>query len=207
MAHFPETTWIEWVDQLAENDYVVIDNFITMEEYGLYRKFLTTKLNANNFSRAGIGLEKEVSSSIRGDFIYWLDQQRDTELVHFFSLADEMVSHFNRLCYLSLGGYEFHLAYYPAGSFYKKHIDQFRGRGNRLITLIIYLNENWTPANGGQLRIFCNGEKKVIDPVARRCVLFRSEVLPHEVLLTQVPRYSLTGWLLYQPAGLGQLLG
>jgi SM-20-related protein len=36
-------------------------------------------------------------------------------------------------------------------------------------------------------------------------VLFRSDTVPHEVLETRVERWSLTGWLLRQPPGLGFL--
>lgn len=38
------------------------------------------------------------------------------------------------------------------GDFYLKHLDSFRGNENRKLTTVFYLNENWTPADGGELK-------------------------------------------------------
>ena len=152
--------------------------------------------------------EYQIKNSIRGDFVYWLDKKRDTELANFFQLVDHIIQKINELCYLSLSGFEFHLAHYPAGSFYKKHVDQFRNRNNRMITIIIYLNDHWLPGDGGELKIFKDSGKEIlIEPVGGRCILFRSATLEHEVLITNKNRLSLTGWLLYQPSSVGYLLG
>lgn len=44
-----------------------------------------------------------------------------------------------------------------------------------------------------------------IEPLAGRLVIFKSEEVLHEVIYTKVSRYSLTGWLLRKPVGLGYL--
>ncbi len=209
MAFYSEDQWLGWVDQLAENDFVVIDDFINQETYQLARSFLLGKIGDDEFHKASVGpaAEQQVISEIRGDYIYWIDKQKDASMASFFELIEETVGILNRYCYLSLSGYEFHLAHYPAGCFYKKHLDQFKSRNNRMISMIIYLNENWKPGNGGELRIFRDSEDIVVEPLARRCVLFRSDIVPHEVLKTEVSRYSLTGWLLYLPSGVGGILG
>jgi SM-20-related protein len=111
----------------------------------------------------------------------------------------------NRYCYLSLSDYEFHLAHYPTGTFYKRHLDQFVGRNNRMISVVIYLNEHWKVGDGGELQIYLESGDVTVQPKARRCVLFKSADVEHEVLTTNVGRDSLTGWLLYKPAGLGLL--
>jgi SM-20-related protein len=57
------------------------------------------------------------------------------------------------------------------------------------------LNEQWSAADGGALRIRAdNGRFRDIEPLGGRLVLFLSESREHEVLVTRVPRLSLTGW-------------
>lgn len=209
MAFYSEDQWLSWIDQLSEDDHVVIDDFIEEGVYRSARSFLMEKLEDETFAKAkiGPGSEEQVVSEIRGDYIYWLDRNRDTTLLPFFGLIDETIQVLNRYCYLSLSGFEFHLAHYPAGSFYKRHLDQFKSRSNRMISMIIYLNEGWKPGNGGELKIYQDKGDLIVEPLARRCVLFKSDTVPHEVLKTQVSRYSLTGWLLYMPSGVGRILG
>ena len=206
---FSEDQWIDWVDKLAQDDYIVIDDFIPESLYHDIRAFLQRQRDNAEFSKAGIGAlnEYQIKTSVRGDFVYWLDRQRDQELAPFFELAQELIAMLNRYCFLSLSGSEFHLAYYPPGTYYQRHLDQFRERNNRLISAVLYLNEAWKPGDGGELKIFRpDGEEVLCEPLARRCILFKSDVVEHEVLLTHTDRYSLTGWLLYQPASLGHLL-
>jgi SM-20-related protein len=107
---------------------------------------------------------------------------------------------------LSLAGYEFHYAHYPERTFYKRHVDQFKDRSNRLITFILYLNDGWSPGDGGELMIYKGDQEIKVEPIMNRCVLFKTEGLEHEVLLSNTSRFSLTGWLLYQPSGVGYLL-
>ncbi|WP_421976555.1 2OG-Fe(II) oxygenase [Roseivirga seohaensis] len=210
MTKFSEEQWIDWVDQLSQNDFVVIDDFLDKQLFESIRTYFLDRLEVDGFSDAAIGAlnHKQLEKSIRGDKIYWLERKNDLEMESFFQLSDELIQQLNQLCYLSLSGCEFHLAHYPIGTFYKKHIDQFKGRSNRLISVIIYLNVGWKSGDGGELKVFKeNGDELLVEPLAGRCVMFKSDTVPHEVMKTQVNRYSLTGWLLYQPSTLGYLLG
>lgn len=206
MSSHTEAQWIDWIDQLAEKDYVVIDHFLSSEHYQNLKNFMLRVHEADKFNQAGIGalFFNQRLTSVRSDFTYWIDRNRDTELSFYFNLVDEMISYLNRYCFLSLSGFEFHFAHYPEGSFYKKHVDQFKDRSNRMITLVYYFNDDWQEGNGGELKIYHNDEI-IIQPLANRCVLFRTEGMEHEVLLSKSDRYSLTGWLLYQPPGLGYI--
>ncbi len=197
------------MDQLSENDYVVVDDFISDEMFNGIMGFFQEMESADKLKKAGIGTQQDyqVKAEIRGDFIYWLDEDRDLALKTFFELKDELIQSLKRFCYLSLSGSEFHIAKYPAGSYYHRHLDQFNERTNRQITVLIYLNKHWKPGNGGELVIYKEDQEILVEPVAKRLLLFKSDVIEHEVLTTQVPRYSLTGWLLHQPAGIGFLLG
>ena len=196
------------MDDLSSKDYVIIDNFFQDALYSGIRAFFLEKLP--DFNQAGIGTssDNQINRKVRGDFTYWLDRKRDAQLQSFWNLVDETLHMFNRYCYLSLSGYEFHLAHYPPGGHYDKHLDQFEHRNNRMVSVVIYLNENWQKGDGGELQIFEEGEKSVlVEPISARCVMFKSAKVPHAVLQAHKSRFSLTGWLLYQPPTLGQLLG
>jgi SM-20-related protein len=200
--------WFSWIDELSANDYVVINQFVRSDLYSEIRQNFTEHLSS--FTKAGIGTANDhvIRHDIRGDYTYWLDRKRDTELNSFWSLIDETVHVFNRYCYLSLSGYEFHFAKYPPGARYDKHLDQFDNRGNRMITFVLYLNEGWNKGDGGELEVYLkNGQSVIVEPLQARCVMFKSAEVPHRVLESSRNRYSLTGWLLHQPAGLGQLFG
>lgn len=206
---YSDEKWISWVDQLSEDNFLVIDDFVPEGLYARLKDFFLEKLQDDQFAQAGVGsiFNNQLVTSIRRDYTYWIDKQRDEALAPFFSLVEEMLSNLNRYCYLSLSGYEFHFAHYPKGSFYKRHLDQFKGRNNRMISVIIYFNDNWQKGNGGELKLFReDGSEVLIEPVAKRCVLLRSDCVEHEVMETQVSRFSLTGWLLYQPSSVGYLL-
>ncbi|WP_373017611.1 2OG-Fe(II) oxygenase [Muriicola sp.] len=200
--------WLSWMDELSEKDFVVIDPFLKTELLAEIRAAFSAHLTS--FTKAGIGAahDFQIRHDVRGDYTYWLDRKRDTDMAGFWSLIDETMHVFNRYCYLSLSGHEFHFATYPPGARYEKHLDQFDSRTNRMITLVIYLNEGWQKGDGGELEVFLkSGESVIIEPLDARCVMFKSAEVPHRVLESHKNRKSLTGWLLHQPAGLGQLFG
>lgn len=195
------------MDELSQNDFVVIDDFLNQTQFTTIRAFFLSHLDA--FSKAGIGAlgDNMIRRDIRGDFTYWLDRNRDTELSDHWELVDETIHIFNRYCFLGLSGYEFHLAHYPTGGHYDKHLDQFNNRNNRLISVVIYLNIGWQKGDGGELEIFQKDNTSIlVEPIGARCVMFKSAEVPHAVLASNKPRYSLTGWLLNQPSALGKFL-
>ena len=196
------------MDELSDRNYVVIDNFLDDPLYQLIKSFFIERLE--HFQQAGIGTlgNNQIKRSIRGDLTYWLEEKRDPELDRFWQLLHETIQLLNRYCFLSLSGFEFHLAHYPAGAHYDRHLDQFSERNNRMISMIIYLNDNWEKGDGGELEIVsANDEIILVEPIAKRCVMFKSAEVLHGVLEAHKSRYSLTGWLLYYPGVLGQLLG
>jgi SM-20-related protein len=205
---FKQEQWLVWIDELSEQNYVVIDHFLDDSLYKTIRSFLFEKLEL--FQKAGIGSldNHQINRSIRGDFTYWLDSTRDNELQPLWQLLQETMTVLNRYCFLSLSGQEFHLAHYPPGTGYERHLDQFSGRNNRMISMIIYLNEDWQPGDGGELEVVLpNDQEHLVEPLAGRCVLFKSAEVPHAVLKSYKDRYSLTGWFLYLPSNLGALFG
>lgn len=209
MNQYSEKQWISWMDELAANDFVIVDDFISEELFKVIMDFFHLLEKDEKLRKAGIGAlgEYQIEHSVRGDFIYWLEAERDIAMSSFFDLMEELKQKISRYCFISLSGSEFHLAKYPVGSGYARHIDQFNNRNNRQITVLIYLNKQWKKGDGGELKIYRENDEVLVEPVAKRLLLFRSDTVEHEVLKTSIPRYSLTGWLLHQPASLGYLFG
>jgi hypoxia-inducible factor (prolyl hydroxylase) len=87
------------------------------------------------------------------------------------------------------------LANYPGGgSRFARHIDNTTGDGRRL-TLLIYLNPNWTPELGGALRLTPPGGDPVdVYPMGGRLAMFYSADCPHEVRPAYGDRHAITLW-------------
>lgn len=150
-----------------------------------------------HFMSAGTGNETPTENkSVRSDVIYWLDRKHNTTHENdFFDLVDAFVNHLNNSCYTGITGYEFHYALYEKGTFYKKHMDQFRNNESRKYSMIMYLNEGWQVGDGGELNIHHADRVQSISPVNGKSVFFKSNELEHEVLMAHKPRMSITGWL------------
>ncbi len=147
---------------------------------------------------AGTGqlAEFEHNKLVRSDKIYWLDpDHHDVHEDSFFKLMDEFVEHLNASCYTGITSYEFHYALYEEGSFYKTHLDQFQRNDSRQFSMIMYLNNDWKIADGGELCIHFADHLQHISPTSGKSVFFKSNELRHEVLLTNKARMSITGWL------------
>lgn len=207
---FSDAQWLAWIDKLAEDDFVIIDDFISDIQLKELRNFFLLKWQNDAFYQAKIGsnLNDTLATEIRGDYTFWLNEQRDESLKSVFMLIRESIANFNRYCYLSLAGFEFHLAHYPPNTFYKKHFDRFKDKSNRMLSFVVYLNENWEEEQGGKLRMYnVKGQDFVdVEPIAKRVAIFKSDAVEHEVLPTTASRYSLTGWLLYQPSTVGAVI-
>lgn len=198
-----------FVDDLAEQGFVILDDFISPDEVKLLTQELLQRLDQGLFKRAGIGTDADyqVDKTVRGDQICWLNEQQPAPALQpFIASIERLIFILNRYCYLGLRDFESHFAVYPAGTFYERHLDQFYHNDNREISVILYLNEDWTEEDGGHLKLFMpNGDEKEVDPIAGRLVIFRSGDLEHEVCLTHKQRYSITGWLLKTPKELSFL--
>lgn len=100
-------------------------------------------------------------------------------------------------------------AYYPLGGYYRRHRDAIPNSASvlRKYSLLLYLNdETYDPTvDGGQLRMHLDGGGDEcppgvppnyidVNPIGGTLVLFKSELIPHEVLNTNSERYALVGW-------------
>jgi SM-20-related protein len=186
-------------DQIAENGFAVIDDFLSNEEIDSVLALQGFKNGLLQFKKAGIGKnqDKQINEAIRGDYIQWIDPNNaEPPLLTYLGKLEQMIAFVNQSLFLSLKDCEVHQTIYPIGSFYKRHLDQFKKDDHRKLSVICYLNKDWKEADGGQLRMFIGHESKDVLPVAGRLVCFRSDLLEHEVLPATRERLSLTGWLI-----------
>jgi SM-20-related protein len=164
---------------------------------GLQQNIKQLQLN-NSMADAGIGNAnvKDSNQKMRSDKISWLDKSNNNAFEQeFLSLAEDFIGHLNSTCYTGINSYEFHYAVYEQGSFYKRHIDQFKTDNNRKFSFINYLNDDWQEADGGQLCLYPNNEIQTIQPNAKTAVFFKSDAVEHEVMLCHRKRMSISGWL------------
>ncbi|WP_205635399.1 2OG-Fe(II) oxygenase [Flavivirga aquatica] len=107
------------------------------------------------------------------------------------------INHLNKTCFTSIKTFESHYANYEQGSFYKRHLDQFKNEKGRKYSIVLYLNQNWKDEDDGKLSLYpLNRAQKNISPLEGRMVFFRSDKMEHEVhpSLTR-ERRSIAGWL------------
>ncbi len=186
------------IDSYLNNNVGIAENFLSEKLAANLKTSLLNLFNDNQLHDAGTGNDKTIehNKKFRSDIIYWLDRKHNNQYENeFFDLMDKFVSFLNNTCYTGITGYEFHYTLYEKGSFYKKHIDQFRNDNSRKYSMIMYLNTDWTELDGGELCIHHPDKMQNISPLNGKSVFFKSSELEHEVLLTHQPRLSITGWL------------
>lgn len=184
---------------ILNQGYGYSDHILSQQEIQTLTQTFEKRQQAGEFRPAAVGnqSDKRVLTEIRGDQICWLaeDSLLPAE-VAYFTKIQSLIAYFNRTCYLGLLDAELHYAEYPAGTFYKRHLDRFRTDSRRKLSVICYLNEDWKPDEGGQLILYpAENQIESILPLGGRLVCFESDKLEHEVLPAIRPRRSITGWL------------
>ncbi len=189
--------------EIYQKSYVIIDDFVDEQ----FRKSLLMEqmdlVNQGRFRHAAVGKggQKQVRTEIRSDEVLWMDADELSPVqAAFWGKIEEIRKVLNQRCFLGLRSFEGHFARYPIGSFYRRHLDQFHAVPHRVVTVILYLNESWTPEDQGALRMYFpqeDGSELYEDvlPFGGRLVVFLSGEIPHEVLPTKKERISITGWL------------
>lgn len=192
----PSFSYSELVDALVDRGYLVVDDFLSPELTKALRDEIT-ELNRMGIERAGIGRggALQVNDDIRSDKTQWIEGETSAQQ-QFLSQCDDLRSEINRHLFMGLHDYEAHFAVYEPGSFYQKHLDAFKGRSNRVLTNVIYLNEHWESEWGGELAVYDEADQLIerVLPKGGRAIFFLSERFPHEVLKTTKQRLSIAGW-------------
>ncbi|OYY95877.1 MAG: hypothetical protein B7Y41_00920 [Hydrogenophilales bacterium 28-61-23] len=184
--------------ELAEPGWCVVPNYLDAAETAGLRQECLTAHAKNTFHRAGVGRgTAEIRDEIRGDQVLWIDETTaGPALKTVLSKLEALRLSVNRHLFLGLFDVELHFAVYPSGAGYRRHLDRFQDDDRRTLTVILYLNENWSAADGGLLRFWPNQAEAAleIEPSGGTLVTFLSDRFWHEVAPAQRQRLSLTGW-------------
>jgi SM-20-related protein len=195
---------------LAAGGWSVQRDFLPPEEIARLRERLLEWWAEGDFQRAGVGRgpDRRIVSEIRGDYVRWLELGRegrfhDLDVDHFEPLRLAL----NQSLYLGLWELEAHVTLYPPGAYYVRHLDVFRGALDRVLSVILYLNDDWCEQDGGALRIELPGPvdgpagesdaaPATLDvlPRAGTLVVFLSDRVWHAVQPARRDRLSFTGW-------------
>ena len=181
---------------------------------------LTAALRAEIFARdaeqelaiAGIGREDafQFDRSVRLTRISWMDGSSAAQRA-FFDWAEQLRRSLNRALMIGLFDFESCYAVYPEGGFYDRHLDSFEGARNRVMSLVVYLNEDWTDEKGGALVIWPERASASDAPTARLLphgagvAFMLSETVPHAVEVTHARRYAIAGWWRVNQSGDGKV--
>jgi SM-20-related protein len=187
-------------DGLATRGWIVVDDFFGRELTAALRSDCQSLGGRDDFRAAAVGSGKrrQTRTDVRSDEIRWLQQPASSEPQRIFlNHFEQLRLRLNRTLQLGLFEFESHFARYPAGAFYARHIDQLRGDSHRKLSCVLYLNEHWKPEDGGQLRLYLDGDGTEFEdvlPHGGRLVVFLSGQFAHEVLPATRERMSIAGW-------------
>lgn len=188
------------INGIADQGYAIIDGFLPPTIITALAKEAKTLHAQGEMHRAATGKKNaEQSDNVRGDFIHWLDDTHPSATQQEYLQQMEILRiELNRNFFLGLAELEAHLAIYPPGAAYRKHLDQFKDDNKRQLSCVLYLNQDWQTTDGGQLRLYLDegDEPQHVDvqPLGGRLVAFLSGRFWHEVLPATRERISLTGW-------------
>jgi SM-20-related protein len=185
------------IDDLSENGYAICDAFLAPEIISALADKAKQRFATGAMTAAKTGQQAE-NANRRGDSIFWLSETSVNASVQaYFSKMHQLRAALNLNLFMNVQELETHLAVYPIGGVYEKHLDQFsHGEGVQARQLsILYLNNQWLAEDGGALRLHLNAHEYLnIAPTAGKLVLFLSAKFWHEVLPATRDRISLTGW-------------
>ncbi|HZF27132.1 MAG TPA: 2OG-Fe(II) oxygenase [Steroidobacteraceae bacterium] len=206
------------IPQPASNPSARIAADLAAQGWSCCQDFLARELTARLRSEAehlmtrgafqpaavGSGAARAVRPEIRGDDTCWLDERQSPTVAATWQHFEALRRALNAELQLGLFEFEAHFARYRPGHSYAPHFDRLSGIGRRLLSAVLYLNEDWRAEHGGALRLYSTAEaragnrREVRDflPQDRHLMLFLSERFEHEVLPATRERLSISGWFL-----------
>ncbi|PIE44510.1 MAG: 2OG-Fe(II) oxygenase [Gammaproteobacteria bacterium] len=182
---------------LRENGYSINPGALPVSLSNLLRESIG-RLPDRFFSSAGVGRGQAHlhDEQVRSDDICWISDDSPAGK-QWLQWASELQLYLNRRLFLGLFSFESHFARYRPGDFYQRHLDSFKGDANRVLSMVVYLNKDWSPEDGGQLVLYKDEHDDngtCVVPEMGTVVVFLSDEFPHEVLPADRERYSIAGW-------------
>ncbi|GHG76274.1 SM-20 [Alishewanella longhuensis] len=190
MQHKANEPFNELIAQFYLHGWVWVPNFLPIA----LNQALLADLKRQTLQQAGVGRQQAhlLNAQIRRDKTAWLDGTSQPQQ-DYLAIMTQLQQVFNQRFFMGLFDFECHYARYAEGDFYQKHLDAFKGRSNRVLTTVSYLNN---VEQGGELQLFDAEDRllSTITPTATGLLLFESERFPHQVLPAIDERYSIAGW-------------
>lgn len=190
MPHLTSSFFSELMAHFYQHGWAWSPNFLPPE----LNQALLADLQQQPLQQAGVGRQQAhlLNAQIRRDQTAWLEGSSAAQQ-QYLALMAQLQQAFNQQFFLGLFDFECHYARYSEGDFYQKHLDAFKGRSNRVLTTVSYLN---TVTQGGELQLFDENDQLLnsITPTATGLLIFESERFPHQVLPAVDERYSIAGW-------------
>lgn len=185
-----------WADGLKATSMVIAEPLPSALLMALQQRALQVSYKPAQVGR----IQRRLAPQVRSDKIAWVSANHAVD-AQWLAWLDALQLGLNRRLFLGLTHHESHYALYPPGARYQRHRDAFAasGHSNRIVSLVLYLNQAWSAAAGGELVIYPSLDPQAaaleqLAPLPGRLVLFLSADLPHEVLPAQQNRYSLAAW-------------
>lgn len=196
-----ETPFENIANDLQQQGWSACDDLIAPAIVADLRQEALVQWQQGEFNPAGVGRGKDriIDQTIRSDKVSWLTQEHTSPAqAIYWQTIEQLRATLNRRLYLGLVDFEAHLSVYLPGDRYRRHVDQFRGASLREVSVILYLNDDWQPASGGELLLYSDRQSRTplqrFYPAAGKLVVFMSADFPHEVLPATRQRLSMTGW-------------
>jgi len=189
------------IEALAGPGYGIDAAFVDAALLSALRAAVARREAAGGFRAAAVGAggNRAVRPDIRGDRTCWLiDTECEAEsalLERFEALRVAL----NRTLMLGLSDLECHYAIYAPGRRYARHLDRSPQGAERVVSVVLYLNEDWRDGDGGELVIATDGGEVRVTPQGGTLAAFLSQRFEHEVRAARRERISLTGWFRRRP--------
>jgi SM-20-related protein len=187
------------IDALATVGWFAQQNFLSRALCESLVADLKNQQQAGLMQQAAVGrgADRVLATDIRTDQTYWLNGETPAQ-AECLALMDHVRLQLNQALYLGLASYEAHYAAYQAGGFYKKHLDSFKRKKNRIVSTVLYLTPDWQESDAGHLVLYdsVDQDREIgrVLPVQGTLACFISEDIPHEVLPPNRERVSIAGW-------------
>lgn len=203
------------VKKLLENNFAVYDGFVDPSEADALRAEVKSYYDGGRMRDGEIGTSPGedpkkggVRPEMRTDKVVWLEGSEPFVgkfMKRHILRADILAQKINILLeavkpeesWEGCGRSKIMATVYPEnGGRYVAHYDN-PDRNGRKITVILYLNQNWKPGDGGTLRMKTKGKSYDVAPLHNRLLVFWSDRrCPHEVLPTAKAkdRFAVTIW-------------
>jgi hypoxia-inducible factor (prolyl hydroxylase) len=210
-SHTPQAVLV--ADGVVANNFHVLDNFMNPDEARLLRDEVQALYSSGVMKDGQIGTNDAGTEGLyrpdmRTDKMVWLEGNEcfvGPYMKRHIRRADIFAQRLNILlkaiapehAWQGCGRTKIMATCYPQnGARYVAHYDN-PNRNGRKLTVILYLNESWQPADGGVLRIKTKQVQADVAPLFNRLLCFWSDRrCPHEVLPTAAHknRYAITIW-------------